>query len=72
LNGDINWFANGKLNACYNCLDRFIPSREKQTAIIWEGDEIGTSRYITYGELTSEVCRIANVFKLKGVKKGND
>eukprot|EP00428_Durinskia_dybowskii_P061331 CAMPEP_0170369332 /NCGR_PEP_ID=MMETSP0117_2-20130122/7926_1 /TAXON_ID=400756 /ORGANISM="Durinskia baltica, Strain CSIRO CS-38" /LENGTH=661 /DNA_ID=CAMNT_0010624043 /DNA_START=14 /DNA_END=1999 /DNA_ORIENTATION=+ len=68
---DVKFFANGKINACYNCVDRHLPERENQTAIIWEGDEIGTHRYITYRELSQEVCRIANVMKMNGVKKGD-
>lgn len=69
--GDVKWFANGKINACYNCVDRHLPHKANQTAIIWEGDEIGTHRYITYRELSQEVCRIANVMKMQGVKKGD-
>jgi acetyl-CoA synthetase len=69
--GDVKWFANGKINACYNCVDRHLPHRENQTAIIWEGDEIGTNQHITYRELSQEVCRIANVMKMNGVKKGD-
>ncbi len=69
--GDVKWFANGKINACYNCIDRHLPERENQTAIIWEGDEIGTHKYITYRELSQEVGRIANVLKMNGVKKGD-
>jgi len=71
VDGDVKWFANGKINACYNCIDRHLPERADQTAIIWEGDEIGTSKYITYRELSQEVGRIANVMKSNGVKKGD-
>ena len=39
--GDVNWFANGKLNVCYNCIDKHLPERADQVAIIWEGDEPG-------------------------------
>ena len=69
--GDVKWFANGKINACYNCIDRHLPQRENQTAIIWEGDEIGTHRKITYRQLSREVCKISNVMKMNGVKKGD-
>ena len=69
--GDIAWFAGGKLNACYNCVDKHLPHRAEQTAIIWDGDEIGTSRLITYAELAREVSKIANVLKAEGVKKGD-
>ncbi len=69
--GDVNWFTEGKLNACYNCLDKHLETRADQTAIIWESDEIGESQSITYSELTKEVCRIANVMKKIGVQKGD-
>lgn len=69
--GDVRWFANGKINACYNCIDRHLPQRADQTAIIWEADEIGAHKHITYRELYQEVCRIANVMKMHGVKKGD-
>jgi acetyl-CoA synthetase len=45
--------------------------RSNQTAIIWEGDEPGQNKYITYSELLKDICRIANVFKAKGVRKGD-
>jgi acetyl-CoA synthetase len=71
LDGDVKWFPNGKINACYNCVDRHLATRADQVAIIWEGDEIGSSKKITYRELSQDVCRIANVLKMKGVKKGD-
>ena len=46
-------------------------SRSDQNAIVWEGDEAGQNKYITYGELLREVCKIANVLKSKGVRKGD-
>src|SRR5581483_5287811 len=61
----------GTLNAAYNCIDRHLPKRAKQTAIIWEGDDPKQSKHITYQELHDEVCRFANVLKAKGVKKGD-
>ena len=69
--GDICWFRNGKINACWNCIDRHLPEKRDQMAIIWEGDEVGTSRSITYKELHVEVCRIANALKSRGVGKGD-
>jgi len=69
--GDINWFRNGKINACWNCVDRHLPKKQDQVAIVWEGDEVGTSRSITYKELHVEVCRIANALKSRGVRKGD-
>ncbi|HIE56511.1 MAG TPA: acetyl-coenzyme A synthetase, partial [Chromatiaceae bacterium] len=67
----IRWFENGRLNACYNCLDRHLQDRGDQTAIIWEGDDPGEDRHITYRELHKEVCKFANVLKERGVKKGD-
>jgi hypothetical protein len=68
LEGDVNWFSEGKLNACYNCVDRHLDKKADQTAIIWEADEPGQeSKHITYAELAKEVSRIANVMKMMGV-----
>lgn len=69
--GDIAWFLNGRINACYNCVDRHLPTKASQVAIIWEGDEPGETRKVTYGELFQQVCRIANVLKENGVRKGD-
>lgn len=69
--GDIAWFLDGKLNACYNCIDRHLPQRMKQTAIIWQGDEINESQHITYETLLLQVSRIANVLLDHGVRKGD-
>ena len=69
--GDVNWFSGGKLNACYNCVDRHAQSTPDKVAIIWEGDEPGTTRKITYAELQREVCRIANVMTSNGVRRGD-
>jgi len=69
--GDINWFLNGKLNVSSNCIDRHLPTRADQVAILWEGDEPGLDRKITYQELHDHVCEMANVLKQRGVKKGD-
>lgn len=69
--GKVQWFSDGKLNVSTNCIDRHLPKRAKQTAIIWEGDEPGTDRLISYQELHDHVCEIANVLKQRGVKKGD-
>jgi len=69
--GDINWFLNGKLNVSSNCIDRHLPARADQVAILWEGDEPGLDRKITYQELHDHVCEMANVLKQRGVKKGD-
>jgi acetyl-CoA synthetase len=67
----IRWFADGVLNVCFNCVDRHLPERADQTAILWEGDEPDQSGGLTYAELHREVCRMANVLKSLGVKKGD-
>lgn len=70
-NASIKWFINGKLNVSYNCLDRHLESRADQVAIIWEGDDPEVDKAITYRELHEMVCRLANVLKQRGVKKGD-
>jgi acetyl-CoA synthetase len=71
--GDVSiaWYADGTLNACYNCLDRHLARRGDQAAILWEGDDPGEDRRITYRELHEAVSRFANVLKSRGVKKGD-
>jgi acetyl-CoA synthetase len=70
-NVSIQWFEDGVTNVAYNCIDRHLPKRADQTAIIWEGDDPSQSRHITYAELANEVGRFANVLKKQGVKKGD-
>jgi acetyl-CoA synthetase len=66
------WFVGGKLNVSYNCLDYQIEQgRGDKTAILWEGDEPGDNRTLTYSELKTEVCRFANALKSLGVEKGD-
>ncbi|RZJ94615.1 MAG: acetate--CoA ligase [Brevundimonas sp.] len=67
----IRWFWDGVLNVSANCIDRHLPHRANETAIIWEGDDPKDSAAITYGQLHAEVCRMANVLKAHGVKKGD-
>jgi acetyl-CoA synthetase len=67
----IKWFEDGTLNASVSCLDRHLAVRGDQTAIIWEGDEPGTSASITYRDLHERVCRLANGLKALGVHKGD-
>ena len=68
----IRWYEGGKLNVSVNCIDRHLPKRAKQTAIIWEADDPNTpSRYITYQELSDEVNRLGNTLRNLGVKKGD-
>lgn len=67
----IRWFEDGTTNVSYNCVDRHLATRGDQTAIIWEGDNPAESAHITYRELHEKVCRLANVLKAQGVKKGD-
>ena len=67
----IRWFADGVLNASVNCLDRHLAEKGEAVAIIWEGDDPSQSRKITYREAYEETCRMANVLKGRGVKKGD-
>ncbi|MDB5037584.1 MAG: acs [Bacteriovoracaceae bacterium] len=68
----IRWYEGGKLNVCDNCIDRHLPARADQAAIIWEPDDPNeASRVITYQELFENVSRLANVLKTEGVKKGD-
>ena len=68
---DFAWFSGGRLNACYNCVDRHLETKGEQTAIIWAADEPGVYRHITYRELKHNVCRAANVLLAHGVTKGD-
>ena len=67
----IKWFYDGTTNVSYNCIDRHLPKRAKQTAIIFEGDDPKESKNISYQELSDEVCKLANGLKEIGVKKGD-
>ena len=67
----IKWFYDGTTNVSYNCIDRHLPKRANQTAIIFEGDDSKESKNITYQELSDEVCKLANGLKEIGVKKGD-
>lgn len=69
--GKAQWFAGGKLNVSYNCIDRHLPERAQQSALIWEGDNPNDSKKITYAELKLRVCKLANALKARGVKKGD-
>ena len=70
-NVSIKWFEDGQLNVCANCIDRHLPKRAQQTAIIWEGDDPNEDKHITYQELYNNVCKFANVLKAQGVQKGD-
>lgn len=69
--GDNAWFVGGKLNASFNCIDRHAIKNPDKVAIIYEADEPDQGRYITYGELLREVCKLSWVLKQQGVRKGD-
>jgi acetyl-CoA synthetase len=69
--GKIAWFEGATLNVSYNCLDRHLPERADQVAIIWEGDDPSSSESITYKDLHKRVCKFANGMKDLGVVKGD-
>ena len=73
FDGDVNitWFEDGTTNVAHNCLDRHLEARGDQTAILWEGDDPADSAAITYRDLHERVCRLGNVLKARGVKKGD-
>ena len=68
---DFAWFVGGRLNACYNCVDRHLPHRADKTAIVWAKDAPGEYQHITYAELHREVCKVANALSAAGVGKGD-
>ncbi len=69
---EVKWFSGGKLNITENCLDRHLPHRANDTAIIWEpNNPEDPAQHITYQQLFDEVCRTANMLKAQGVKKGD-
>ncbi|PVM76395.1 acetate--CoA ligase [Caulobacter radicis] len=67
----IRWYEDGVLNVSANCIDRHLPHRKDDVALIFEGDEPGVSDKITYGQLHDQVCRMANVLKDLGARKGD-
>jgi len=68
---DTEWFAGAKLNVAFNCIDRHLEERGEQTAIIWEGDDPGDEKLITYNELYKQVCKLSNALKERDIKKGD-
>ena len=71
VQGQAAWFLGGELNVSVNCIDRHLANRANQTAIIWEGDDPSEDAAITYAQLHEHVCRLSNVLKARGVKKGD-
>jgi len=70
-NVDFSWYLGGRLNACYNCVDRHMEELGDKPAIIWAKDEPGEYQTVTYRELKHEVAKVANVLKAHGVRKGD-
>ncbi len=69
---NIKWFLNAKFNITENAIDRHLPDKANKTAFIWEPNSIEVKhRVITYQNLHDEVCKVANVLKSLGVKKGD-
>ncbi|TPX63534.1 acetate---CoA ligase [Spizellomyces sp. 'palustris'] len=69
--GNVSWFLDGQVNACYNCVDRHALANPDKIAIIWEADEPNQHVSISYGTVLAEVSRLANVLKKYGVRKGD-
>ncbi len=73
FDGDVSikWYEDGFLNASYNCIDRHLPAKANDTALIFEGDDPNNSYHVTYATLKDKVCQLANALKARGVKKGD-
>ena len=69
--GEARWFRGGRLNVSVNCIDRHLPQRAQQTAIIWEGDDASDSERISYAQLKTAVCRLGNALRARGVGRGD-
>src|ERR1041385_7797396 len=66
------WYLGGKLNVCFNCVDRHVEAGHgDKVAFFWEGEPVGERKQLTYAELQAEVTRFANVLRELGVKKGS-
>ncbi len=69
--GAARWFVGAQLNVSVNCIDRHLPQRANDIALIWEGDDPNESQAFSFQDLKNEVCRFANVLKAQGVSKGD-
>lgn len=67
----VEWYGDGVLNACYNCVDRHLENHADRVALIWESDDPSTDEKITYKQLHEKTCKLANALKERGVKKGD-
>ncbi|MBN1375235.1 MAG: acetate--CoA ligase, partial [Dehalococcoidia bacterium] len=70
-NPEVRYFVGGKINVCYNCLDRNLPTHKDKVALIFQGEPDEDTRTYTYQQLYEEVCKFANVLKKAGIKKGD-
>jgi acetyl-CoA synthetase len=68
---DFAWYEGGKLNACFNCVDRHVAVRGDATAVVWAKDEPGEYEHVSYRQLQRRVARVANVLKAHGVGRGD-
>ena len=68
---DISWYLGGRINACFNCVDRHVATRGNKTALLWVKDAPGEYEHITYSQLQREVSRVANVLLHHGVRRGD-
>ncbi|MEZ4492938.1 MAG: acetate--CoA ligase [Dehalococcoidia bacterium] len=69
--GEIGWFLGGQLNVTETCLDQHVATQPDKVALLWEGDEPGDNRSVTYRELYEETCKLANALRARGIKKGD-
>ncbi|MDO4974912.1 MAG: AMP-binding protein, partial [Alphaproteobacteria bacterium] len=70
--GSTKWFPDGKINACYNCVDRHVEKNPDKTAIIWQSEtDIENHEYISFKKLKEEVCRFANTLKKLGLTRND-
>lgn len=70
-NGGAIWFPDGKINACYNCVDRHAEKTPDKTALIWQSEDLNICEKISYKKLQEEVCRFANTLKKLGLGRKN-
>lgn len=71
-NGDVSWFANAKLNICYNAIDRHVNAGNgNKVALIWEGDEVDEISHVTFSDMQNKISQICHVLASHGVTKGS-
>jgi acetyl-CoA synthetase len=69
--GNSEWFPDGKINACYNCVDRHVEQNPEKIAVIWQSEDLNTFEKISFQRLKDEVCRFANTLKKLGLTRGD-